>query len=101
MAEAAIQMGAEHNLDLTSDVTHLIVGDNNTLKYKYVAKEREDVKVLQLAWVEAVRQAWMHGDDFNLEALEDEHRLPTFAGLRICVTGFEDCGFLGLHERSV
>jgi DNA replication regulator DPB11 len=94
MAEAATQMGAEHKLDLTSDVTHLIVGDSNTLKYKYVAREREDVKVLQLAWVEAVRQAWMQGDEFSLEALEEKYRLPTFAGLKICVTGFEDCGFL-------
>jgi DNA replication regulator DPB11 len=90
MAEAALQMGAEHKLDLTSDVTHLIVGDSNTPKYKYVAKEREDIKVLQLEWVEAVRQAWMRGDDVNLGALEEDYRRPTFAGLRICVTGFED-----------
>lgn len=90
MAEAAIQMGAEHKLDLTSDVTHLIVGDSNTPKYKYVAKEREDIRVLRLEWVEAVRQAWMRGDDVNLTTLEDEYRLPTFAGLRICLTGFED-----------
>ncbi len=33
----------------------------------------------------------MQGEDFNLEALEEEYRLPTLAGLRICVTGFEDC----------
>jgi DNA replication regulator DPB11 len=90
MAEAAVQMGAEHKLDLTSDVTHLIVGDSNTPKYKYVAREREDIKVLPLQWVEAVRQAWMQGDDVNLGALEDEYRLPALAGLRICVTGFED-----------
>jgi DNA replication regulator DPB11 len=101
MAEAATQMGAEHKLDLTSDVTHLIVGDSNTLKYKYVARERDDVKVLQLAWVEAVRQAWMQGDDFNLEALEEEYRLPTLAGLKISVTGFEDCGFLAPRRRPV
>jgi DNA replication regulator DPB11 len=90
MAEAAIQMGAEHKLDLTSDVTHLIVGNSNTPKYKYVAREREDIRVLQLEWVEAVRQAWMRGDDVSLAPLEDEYRLPTFVGLRICLTGFED-----------
>ena len=99
MAEAAIQMGAEHNLDLTSDVTHLIVGDTNTVKYKYVAKEREDIKVVQLQWVEAVRQAWMQGGDVNLAALEDEYRLPTFANLRISVTGFEDRMLLGILLR--
>lgn len=91
MAEAAIEMGAEHKLDLTSDVTHLIVGDSNTAKYKYVAREREDIKVLQLEWVEAVRQAWIQGGDVDLNELEEEYRLPTFAGLRISVTGFEDC----------
>lgn len=101
MAEAALQMGAEHKLDLTSDVTHLIVGDSNTPKYKYVAKEREDIKVLQLEWVEAVRQTWMRGDDVNLEALEEEYTLPTFAGLRICVTGFEDCKSSQLSTWSV
>ncbi len=98
MAEAAMQMGAEHKLDLTADVTHLIVGDSSTLKYKYVAREREDVKVLQLDWVEAIRQAWMRGDDVNIEALEDEFRLPPFAGLRMCVTGFEDCEPHEPHE---
>lgn len=92
-------MGAEHNLDLTSDVTHLIVGDTNTVKYKYVAKEREDIKVVQLQWVEAVRQAWMQGGDVNLAALEEEYRLPTLANLRISVTGFEDRMLLGILPR--
>lgn len=101
MADAALQMGAEHKLDLTSDVTHLIVGDSNTSKYKYVAREREDIKVLRLEWVEAVRQAWMQGDDVNIETLETEYWLPTFAGLRICVTGFEDCEPIETQQRPV
>lgn len=86
----ASQMGAVHKLDLTSDVTHLIVGDTDTPKYKYVAKERPDVKCLLPEWVEAVRQSWMEGDDPDVEALELVHRLPTFAGLKVCVTGFDD-----------
>ncbi len=85
-------MGAEHKLDLTSDVTHLLVGDSNTLKYKYVAREREDVKVLNPVWLEAVRESWMTGDVFDLHALEEEHKLPVLAGLSVCVTGFDDCG---------
>lgn len=83
-------MGATSKLDLTSDVTHLIVGDIDTPKYKYVAKERPDVKVLKGEWVEAVRTSWLEGGDTDVEALEREHCLPTFAGLRICLTGFED-----------
>ena len=83
-------MGAEHKLDLTSDVTHLLVGDSNTLKYKYVARERDDIKALRPEWVEAVRQAWIKGTSFDLKALDDEYRYPMFTGLSICVTGFDD-----------
>ena len=84
-------MGALHKLDLTSDVTHLIVGDTDTPKYKFVAKERPDVKCLLPSWIDAVRQSWLDGGETKVEALEAEHKVPTFYGLRICVTGFEDC----------
>lgn len=83
-------MGATHKFDLTSDVTHLIVGETNTPKYKFVARERSDVVVLKPEWIEAVRQSWIQGDDTDIRALEELHRLPTFAGLSICITGFED-----------
>ncbi|WEW61119.1 DNA helicase [Emydomyces testavorans] len=76
--------------DLTSDVTHLIVGDTNTLKYKYVAKERNDIKVVKVEWIGAVRSSWLLGGDTDLRALEEEYRVPTFAGLSICITGFHD-----------
>ncbi|THC88890.1 hypothetical protein EYZ11_011659 [Aspergillus tanneri] len=72
-------MGAAHKFDLTSDVTHLIVGDISTPKYKFVARERNDVIVLKPEWVEAVRQSWMEGGDTDIKALEYEYRLPTFA----------------------
>ena len=96
MADAAVQMGAVHNLDLTSDVTHLIVGNSNTPKYKYVARERQDVKVLHPDWFEAVRQAWMAGGDVDVQALDERYRLPTFAGLRISVTKYEDSTSLSI-----
>lgn len=91
LAAIAAQMGAEHKLDLTSDVTHLIVGETNTPKYKYVAKERDDVKVIKPEWVEAVRQSWMQAEEVDVQALEEQYRFPTLAGLTVCVTGFEDC----------
>ncbi len=84
-------MGAAHTLDLTSNVTHLIVGDSDTPKYKYVAREREDVKVLGPEWVEAVRLSWMEGGETDVAALERQYQLPAFAGLKICLTGFDDC----------
>ena len=83
-------MGAVHKLDLTSDVTHLFVGNINTPKYKYVAKERPDIKILHSDWIEAVRQSWMEGDDVDVQRLEKEHQLPPFYGLKICLTGFDD-----------
>ena len=87
-------MGAIHKLDLTSDVTHLLVGGIDTPKYKFVAKERPDVKCLLPTYIEAVRQSWMEGGETEVEALETKHKLPTLTGLRVCVTGFEDCTLL-------
>jgi DNA replication regulator DPB11 len=83
-------MGAEHSYDLTSTVTHLIVGEINTPKYKFVARERSDVVVLRPEWVEAVRQSWIKGGDTDIHALEEHYRFPTFSGLSISITGFED-----------
>ena len=83
-------MGATIKLDLTSDVTHLLVGEVNTSKYKFVARERVDVIVLKPEWIEAVRQSWMQGEDTDVRALEEQYKLLTFAGLSICLTGFED-----------
>ncbi|KAK7562264.1 BRCT domain-containing protein, partial [Phyllosticta citricarpa] len=90
LAKWAIEMGAAYKLDLTSDVTHLVIGHVDTPKYKYVAKERPDVKVVTPYWLDHVRQQWLEGGDVDVEKLEAQHRAPTFFGLRICVTGFED-----------
>lgn len=93
LSTVAIQMGATHKYDLTSDVTHLVVGEVNSPKYKFVARERPDVAVLRPEWVEAVRQSWMQGGDTDIRMLEEQYKLPTFAGLSICITGFEDSGW--------
>lgn len=91
LATIGAQMGATIMLDLTSDVTHLIVGNTDSAKYRYVAKSREDVKVLSPAWLEALRQVWMQGHDHvDVAALEQEYRLPTLFGLKICLTGFDN-----------
>ncbi|KAL8717868.1 MAG: hypothetical protein Q9225_004937, partial [Loekoesia sp. 1 TL-2023] len=97
----AAQMGAVHKYDLTSDVTHLIVGDTDTPKYKFVAKERPDVKCLLPAWVEALRQLWVEDIEPDFQALESRYRLPTLHNLRICVTGFEDMAYRKKLEDDV
>ncbi|KAK6440701.1 DNA helicase [Oleoguttula sp. CCFEE 5521] len=90
LAKLATEMGAAHRLDLTGDVTHLLVGDINTSKYKYVAKQRPDIKVLHPSWVEAIQQIWTAGTDVDLAGLDSEHQLPALAGLKLSVTGFID-----------
>lgn len=83
-------MGAAERSDLTSEVTHLLVGALDSPKYKFVARERNDVIVLKPEWIEAVRQSWMQGEDTDIRTLEQEYKLPTFFGLTICITGFSD-----------
>ena len=83
-------MGASHKYDLTSDVTHLLVGEVDTPKYKFVARERTDVKVLAPDWIESVRAQWLEGGVTDVAATERQHMLPTFWNLKICVTGFQD-----------
>ncbi|KAF2238856.1 hypothetical protein EV356DRAFT_528752 [Viridothelium virens] len=90
LVNIAQAMGAIHKLDLTSDVTHLIVGNVDTAKYKFTAKQRADIKVLPPEWIEAMRMLWIGGEDIDIEKEELRHRLPTFSGLRICLTGVED-----------
>jgi DNA replication regulator DPB11 len=94
-------MGGEHKLDLTSDVTHLLVGDTDTPKYKYVAKEREDVYVLRPEWVDAVREQWMEAKQIDLDSLHREHRMPTLAGSKVCITGFDDLNFRARLQKNV
>ncbi|KAL8835753.1 MAG: hypothetical protein Q9170_003185 [Blastenia crenularia] len=94
-------MGAVHKYDLTSDVTHLIVGDTDTPKYKFVAKERPDVKCLLPTWVEALRQLWVEDVEPDFQALESQYSLPALHNLRICVTGFEDMAYRKKLEDDV
>ncbi|KAF1991306.1 hypothetical protein K402DRAFT_400752 [Aulographum hederae CBS 113979] len=90
LAERAVDMGAVHKYDLTSDVTHLIIGDLDTPKYKYVAKERPDVKVVSPGFIEKLLEQWTEDVPCDVAQFERRYRVPTFMGLRICVTGFTD-----------
>ncbi|KAL2826524.1 BRCT domain-containing protein [Aspergillus cavernicola] len=101
IASIASQMGASHKYDLTSDVTHMLVGETNTPKYKFVARERPDVIVLKPEWVEAVRQSWMQGGDTDIHSLEEQYKLPAFTGTAICITGFEDMAFRNYIRSNV
>ncbi|KAH6839416.1 hypothetical protein B0I37DRAFT_332097 [Chaetomium sp. MPI-CAGE-AT-0009] len=106
IAAKTTELGGQHKYDLTPDCTHLIVGDYDTPKYRHVAKERPDIRVMAPGWVEAVRNLWVEDVEIDFLALEQEWRLRTFeAGggeptadgsepkrrqLLCCMTGFED-----------
>ena len=102
LAAAATLLGATHKLDLTADVTHLLVGHWDTAKYRYVAKERPDVWCLRPSFVTAAHAAWLEGADaLDLTTLEETHRWPTLGGVKVCVTGFQDLEFRREVEARV
>lgn len=100
-------LGGVHKYDLTPDVTHLVVGEYDTPKYRHVARERPDIKAMDIAWVEAVMDLWKKDDEIDFAKLEREYQLKTFEtrgtemgtqstsvgereALLICLTGFGD-----------
>jgi DNA replication regulator DPB11 len=83
-------MGAIHRYDLTMDVTHLVVGRYDTPKYRYVAKERPDIRPMKIEWIAAVRELWIGDKEIDIEALERQHLLPTFHSLKFSMTGCND-----------
>lgn len=97
MATVAQQMGATTKLDLTSDVTHLIVGNIDTAKYKYVAKERRDIKVLSIDWLEAVRASWLEGGVTDVEALERQYAYQLLLGFTFVLLDLKIVRKLGQH----
>ncbi|KAJ8110506.1 hypothetical protein ONZ43_g5852 [Nemania bipapillata] len=78
IAQRTADMGGIHKYDLTPDVTHLIVGDYNTAKYRHVAKERPDIKPMAAGWVEAVRRLWVEDQEMDFATLENSWKLQTF-----------------------
>ncbi|KAK3301679.1 BRCT domain-containing protein [Chaetomium strumarium] len=106
IAAKTAELGGQHKYDLMPDCTHLIVGDYDTPKYRHVAKERPDVRVMAAGWVEAVRNLWVQDVEIDFLALEREWQLRTFETgggepttdgsepqrrrLLCCMTGFED-----------
>ncbi|RFU25084.1 hypothetical protein B7463_g11245, partial [Scytalidium lignicola] len=90
MATMAAEMGAIHRYDLTGDVTHLIVGHYDTPKYRFVAKNRPDVRPMTVNWIESIRELWIAAKEIDIEALELEHTLPTLHSLKFSMTGCDD-----------
>ncbi|KAI0512797.1 hypothetical protein F5B22DRAFT_657640 [Xylaria bambusicola] len=118
IARITADMGGIHKYDLTPDVTHLIVGDYNTAKYRHVAKERPDIKPMAAGWVNAVRTLWVEDREIDFADLEHRFTLKTFESgggvprnldlshyerqrLICCLTGFEDNNVRAMIEDKV
>jgi DNA replication regulator DPB11 len=85
----AHDMGATLQGALTCDVTHLIVGDVQSDKYKFAAKERLDLKLMGVEWVARLHERWISGQDVDVERLERLHQHKFLTGLRISSTNLE------------
>lgn len=78
IAKKVAELGGIYKNDLTHEVTHLVVGDYNTPKYRHVAYERPDIQPMCAGWVDAVLCLWTQDAPIDLDALEQEWRLHTF-----------------------
>lgn len=102
--QKTIALGGIHKYDLTPDVTHLLVGDYDTPKYRHVARERQDIKAMDAAWIEAMTDLWKNDEEIDFLQLESEYQLKALqrcsldpadstndtTSLLICLTGFGD-----------
>ncbi len=102
--QKVVELGGVHKYDLTPDVTHLIVGDYDTPKYRHVARERPDIKPMDAGWIQAMLETWKNAEDVDFAKLEAEYRLkpldkcgaapalpgqePEHDSLLVCLTGF-------------
>lgn len=93
--------------DLVFDVTHLIVGDYDTAKYRHVAKAQPHTRAMDAGWIEALTDLWRADSPIDFDALEKEWLLlplevsgappptpdnpkPTRGRLKVCLTGLPD-----------
>ncbi|CAI4218982.1 unnamed protein product [Parascedosporium putredinis] len=109
-------LGGVFTADLTVEVTHLLVGDYDTAKYRHAAKSLAHVKAMDAGWVEALADLWRADAPIDFAAVETEWQLsPLETGgaegsvleydseelrrrrkrLTVCLTGF-----LNLEERT-
>ncbi|KAH8995665.1 hypothetical protein EDB92DRAFT_1943153 [Lactarius akahatsu] len=80
------EMGANTTAAFTDYVTHLIAEEHGGAKYWVERK----IPIVRPSWIQDTFEIWQRGDDFDFAAKVEEHRLPTFSGITLCVSGIED-----------
>ncbi|KAI9446925.1 hypothetical protein F5148DRAFT_1253136 [Russula earlei] len=93
------EMGASTTAAFTDFVTHLIAEEHGGAKY-WCAVERK-IPILKPSWVLDTFEIWQRGDDFDFDAKVEEHRLPTFSGIVLCLSGFEELDRRTAINRTV
>jgi DNA replication regulator DPB11 len=76
--------------DLTMDVTHLVVGNTTSQKYKFVAKHSPDVQIVLAEFFTAMRLKYVADEAIDLDALHKQYQAPVVYKLRISITGYTD-----------
>ncbi|KAI0035513.1 hypothetical protein K488DRAFT_43095, partial [Vararia minispora EC-137] len=84
----ATEMGASTNVDFTDRITHLIAERPGGAKY-LCAVERK-IPILKPSWILDNFEIWLRGDFFDFEESIEQHRLPIFDRVILCLSGYED-----------
>ncbi|KAJ4419059.1 protein kinase activating protein dpb11 [Gnomoniopsis sp. IMI 355080] len=78
LGNKVVELGGQHEYDLTPKTTHLIVGEYDTTKYRHVAKSRPDIMPMAKGWIDAIRNLWVEDNPIDFRALERKWKLKTF-----------------------
>ncbi|KAL0945523.1 hypothetical protein HGRIS_001005 [Hohenbuehelia grisea] len=81
----ALELGATSVQAFTDRVTHLVAVDHGGAKYT-CAVERK-IPILKPSWITECYQVWLRGDDVDVDAVLERHRLPVFSGVVLCPSG--------------
>ncbi|KAJ3556973.1 hypothetical protein NM688_g1730 [Phlebia brevispora] len=84
----AIELGAQPLSDLTDKVTHVLAVEPGSAKYKCAIEYK--IPIMHPSWISESYDVWLRGDDVDFEESVKAHRLPTFCGVVLCISGIED-----------
>ncbi|KAI0750029.1 hypothetical protein C8Q80DRAFT_1102390 [Daedaleopsis nitida] len=84
----ALELGAQSVTNLTDQVTHLVSEGPGSPKYKCALEHR--IPIMHPSWIIESHKVWLRGDDVDVQESVRQHRLPTFLGVILCVSGMDD-----------
>ena len=64
---------------------------------KYAVEHR--LPVMSPSWITAAHALWLSGDEIDMAAEQEEHRLPAFLGLKIVISGIENSTCSAYRKR--